>query len=209
MEYNDKKKQIMRAVENLASRRKLSDITLDEIIKNAKIGKGTIYNYFESKEDLFFEVAASGFDELCTILEQKVPNDVSFTEKLHKMYFYIVQFFTGRRQLLQIMQTYASYTYWTKDKFREKWISRRRNLINALSNILSEGVAEGVIRSDLSTEFLAASLLGVLRAYVTDTDISSDSIQDGKLPIDLFLKGACTVDNQFTADCRETLQVDG
>ncbi len=209
MDRNDKKKQIMRAVEQLAAGRKLSEITLDEVIKNAKIGKGTIYNYFENKEDLFFEVAASGFDELCTILEQKVPNDVSFTEKINKTYFYIVRFFARRRQLLQIMQTQTSYTYWAKGKFRERWISRRRNLINALSNTLSEGVAEGVIRPDLSTEFLAASLLGMLRAYVTDTDISSDSMQDGELLIDLFLKGACTVDNQFTANCREALQVDG
>jgi len=191
----------------LAARRKLSEITLDEIIKTAKIGKGTIYHYFENKEDLLFEVGASGFDELCAILEQKVPNNVPFTEKLNDTYLHIVRFFANRRQLLQIMQTHSSYTYWAQGRFRERWISRRRKLINTLSNILSEGVAEGVIRPDLSTDFLAASFLGMLRAYVTDTDISSDSAQDGEFLIDLFLRGACTTDNQFTTDCPEALQV--
>jgi AcrR family transcriptional regulator len=209
MERDDKKKLIMRAVEQLADGRKLSEITLDEVIKAAKIGKGTIYHYFENKEDLLFETAASGFDELCAILEQKVPNNVSFTEKLNKAYFYIVRFFADRRRLLQIMQAYSSYAYWANGRFRERWISRRRKLIHTLSNILSEGAAEGMIRPDLSTEFLAASFLGMLRAYVTDTDISSDSTQNGKMLIDLFANGACSADNKFTVNCREAVQVDG
>ena len=207
MERDEKKKQIMRAVEQLVDGRKLSEITLDEVIQAAKIGKGTIYHYFENKEELFFEVAASGFDELCTILEQKVPNNVSFTEKLNKAYFHIIRFFADRRQLLQIMQTCSSYAYWANGRFRERWISRRRKLMNALSNILSEGVAEGVIRPDLSTGFLAASFLGMLSACVTDADISSDSMQDGEVLADLFVNGAGRADNQLTADYREAIQV--
>ena len=207
MERDEKKKQIMRAVEQLVDGRKLSEITLDEVIQAAKIGKGTIYHYFENKEELFFEVAASGFDELCTILEQKVPNNVSFTEKLNKAYFHIIRFFADRRQLLQIMQTCSSYAYWANGRFRERWISRRRKLMNALSNILSEGVAEGVIRPDLSTGFLAASFLGMLSACVTDADISSDSMQDGEVLADLFVNGAGRADNQLTADYREAVQV--
>ena len=209
MERDDRKKQIMRAVEQLADGRKLSEITLDEVIKAAKIGKGTIYNYFEDKEDLFFEVALSGFDELYAILEQKVPNDVSFTEKLKNAYFHIIRLFADRRQLLQIMQAYSSYAYRANGGLRDRWISKRKKLMTALSNILSEGVAERVIRPDLSTDFLAASFLGMLRAYMTDTDIFPDSTQNGEMLIDLFVNGACAVNNQSTIHCLEALQIDG
>jgi len=68
MMCNNKKRKIIQAVEKLAARQRLYEITLDDVVKEAKIGKGTIYHYFRNKEDLFFEVATNGFDELCEIM---------------------------------------------------------------------------------------------------------------------------------------------
>jgi len=108
--------------------------------------------------------------------------------------------------LLQIMQTHATDTYWLKSDFRERWTSKRKALINTVSNIISAGVDEGAIRSDLSTDFLATSLLGMLRAYVRDSDTYSDSKQEGELLVDLFLNGVCKADNRPVAHCSELLQ---
>jgi len=201
MVCNNKKKKIMQAVEKLAAGQRLYEITLDDVVKEAKIGKGTIYHYFKNKEDLFFEVATNGFNELCELLQQEVYSDASFTIKFSYMCRHIIQFFTNRRQLLQIMQAHAAHTYWSKSGFREKWTSRRKALVNIVSNILSAGVAEGQIRSDLSTDFLANSLLSVLRAYVRDYDTYCDSIRDSGLLVDLFLSGACKADNRAAVHC--------
>lgn len=208
MACNDKKKRIIRVVEKLAAKQTLHEITLDEVAKQAKIGKGTIYHYFKDKEDLLFEVATSGFDELCELLKQEIPHNASFTLKFYNMCNHIIQFFTNRLQLLRIMQTHASCTCWSKRKVREKWTSKRKQLVDIVSDVLSEGVVEEIIRSDLSTDFLATSLLGMLRAYVRDSDISSDSTQKSELLVDLFLNGAFLPRNSLTADYSKTLQED-
>jgi AcrR family transcriptional regulator len=208
MVCNNKKKKIMHAVEKLAAGQRLYEITLDDVVKEAKIGKGTVYHYFKNKEDLFFEVATNGFDELCELLQQEVYNDASFTIKFSHMCHHIIQFFANRQQLLQIMQAHAAQTYWSKSSFRERWTSRRKALVNIVSNILSAGVAEGQIRSDLSTDFLANSLLSILRAYVRDYDAYSNSIRDGQLLMDLFLSGACKSDSRAEVHCLEAFQAD-
>src|SRR2546425_9941191 len=42
---------IARAID-LFSRRGIADVTVDQIAEAADVGKGTIYNYFETKEDI-------------------------------------------------------------------------------------------------------------------------------------------------------------
>jgi AcrR family transcriptional regulator len=192
MVHNDKKKQIILAVEKLAANHSLYEITLDEVAGEAKIGKGTIYHYFDDKEDLFFEVTISGFDELCELLtERAVNNNAPFSVKFHNICSETIRFFAGRPQLLKIMQSQASRTYWSKDKFQEIWMSRRKKLVDTVSNILSEGMAEGTIRSDIPADFLAVSLLDMLRSCVKDLDASSDLIEKTELLVGLFLNGAC------------------
>ena len=47
MAENGKRHHIMLAVEKLATSRRFHEITLEEVAKTAKIGKGTIYHYFQ------------------------------------------------------------------------------------------------------------------------------------------------------------------
>ena len=49
---NDKKELIFDALEQLMSRMAYKDISVDTIAKQAGIGKGSIYYYFESKDGL-------------------------------------------------------------------------------------------------------------------------------------------------------------
>jgi AcrR family transcriptional regulator len=79
----------------MATNRRFHEITLDEVAEAAGIGKGTIYRYFADKDELFFQVATSGFEELCELLKQTVPCDTSFTEKLLNACKQITRFFAA------------------------------------------------------------------------------------------------------------------
>ena len=68
----DKKQRIMQAAEQLFRTHRFHEITLEEIAREAKVGKGTIYLYFSDKEDLIFQAAITGFDEMCGVLRQNV-----------------------------------------------------------------------------------------------------------------------------------------
>jgi AcrR family transcriptional regulator len=194
---NDKRKHMMRVVEKLASDRRFHEITLDEIAEAAKVGKGTIYHYFKDKDDLFFQVATNGFDELCELLKQKVGNDSVFSERLSSACKEISRFFDGRRQLLQIMQSQAGRVCWHGGRIRQQWLGKRKMLINAVAEIISAGIKQGAIRTDVPAEVLASFLLGILRTRARDLYGTSESERSYKLLVDLFLNGASvTVDKR-------------
>jgi len=191
MAHNDKQKQIMRVVEKLATNRRFHEITLDEVAEAAGVGKGTIYRYFVDKDDLFFQVATSGFEELCELLKRTAPCDTSFTEELLNACKQITMFFAARRQLLQIMQTEANLAFWRKGKNQQRWLDKRKMLVNALADIFCDGIAEGMVRTDISAEVMATFLLGLLRTLTRDLQDIPENMKNCKLLVDMFLNGVC------------------
>lgn len=55
---------ILAAARQVFARRGYANATLDEIAARAEFAKGTIYNYFTSKEEIFLEAVASVIDQL-------------------------------------------------------------------------------------------------------------------------------------------------
>ena len=66
----DKAADILKAAEKLFAAGRYHEVTLDEICKNAHVGKGTVYRYFHDKEDLLWRVIMSGLDELVKSVRQ-------------------------------------------------------------------------------------------------------------------------------------------
>lgn len=62
-----KRREIVTAARIVFARRGFANATLDEIAEMAEFGKGTLYNYFSSKEELFETVLADGLDEIMEI----------------------------------------------------------------------------------------------------------------------------------------------
>ena len=184
----NKHDQIMMAAERLFTNRRFHEITLDEIARAAGVGKGTIYLHFADKDDLFFQVATSGFTQLCEIVERGAAAGVPFHESLVAVCYQISAFFQRRRQLLRMMQTEDGRMASQQGAMRERWLTHRRPLVAALGKILAAGVREGAIRQDVPPEALAALLLGMLRTRARELE-AADAVSLDKV-VGLFLFGA-------------------
>lgn len=186
----DKREQIMHAAEWLFANRRLHEITLDEVAGRAGVGKGTIYLHFKDKDDLFFQTATAGFDELCDLLHSAVPTEDDFAGQLLGACRQITAFFDGRRQLFAMMQAEENRLAFFHGELRDRWMARRRNLIAALAGILRKGVAEGAVRRDVPPDTLAAFLLGMLRTRARDLPEMDGAAPSHETVVDLFLRGA-------------------
>jgi TetR/AcrR family fatty acid metabolism transcriptional regulator len=193
MESADKRHMIMQTAEKLFKSRRIHEITLDEVAQKAHVGKGTIYLHFENKDDLFFQVATSGFDELCELIRAQVSQEDRFEGQLLQMCRAISAFFGKRREMFQMMMAEDARMNGCQRSLRERWIERRKKLREAVALVIGRGVAEGRIRSDIPPETLAVLLLGLMRTRAHELDNQPDGEQliiELSLIIDLFMNGA-------------------
>jgi AcrR family transcriptional regulator len=187
----DKKQRIIQAAERLFRTRRFHEITLDEIAREADVGKGTIYLYFSDKEDLIFQAAVAGFDEMCGLLRQNVGEGVAFRDGLLRICETISAFFQKRRPLFRIILSESSRAMESnRVGLRQRWQERRKTMSEAVAAVIARGVTAGEIRRDIPPGILAEFLLGMLRTRAWELEGRPKSQRSDALIINLFTKGA-------------------
>lgn len=189
---SDKKSDIMRAAEKLIRERDFHEVTLDEVAQLAQVGKGTIYRFFRDKEDLFFQTACSGFDDMCDLIEKDSQLNNDFSEKILKACNRITCFFKNRKQLFRMMQMEEGRVIWSKSPLWKQWLSRHQRMVNALAVILEQGVGEKQVRSDIRRDVMSVFLLGMLRTRARYLSDETDSVKSMKLLLNIFIHGIST-----------------
>jgi len=190
MAKRNRRLEIMQAAEKLFTAHRFHEITLDDVTREAGVGKGTIYRHFRDKDDLFFQTAMSGFDELCELLRAPKSKSVSFAGQLLGACEKVSAFFRRRRALFRMMQTEESRVQWCKGDLRRQWMAQRRKLAAAVGEVLARGVDEDAVRGDLPPELLAVFLLGMLRTHAREVTEPPGKEPDLRVVVDLFLEGA-------------------
>jgi AcrR family transcriptional regulator len=186
----DKRREIMNVAERLFTTRRFHEITTDQIAAEAGVGKGTIYRFFRDKEDLFFQTAMSGFDELCDLVRQGSANGGSFREQLLEACAKIHGFLDRRWPLLRLMHSEEMRALMCKGEVHRRMMAHKRDLESAVGEIVERGVAEGEIRNDVPPKVLAAFLLGMLRTHARELPDVPMPSQGLDLVVDLFCRGA-------------------
>ena len=88
----DKRLRIIKGAIKVFSQQGFYKAKIEEIAEQAGVGKGTVYEYFASKEELFLEMFLY-IEERCRGTVQRELSGVSaFSDKLQKMFVVIMRF---------------------------------------------------------------------------------------------------------------------
>ena len=85
-----KKQEILDATIKIFAKKGFKATTLDEIAEKSEFGKGTIYNYFSSKEEIYKEI-------ICSILTKNRKSVQEVDETTNNLYDFILE--TTKRQI--------------------------------------------------------------------------------------------------------------
>ena len=87
---NRRRSDILAAAEKVFAAKGYTEATVDEIATQAGISKGSVYNYFESKQTLFAELFLQSLvedeAEVAALVEQDKPARVKFEEILQAFF---------------------------------------------------------------------------------------------------------------------------
>lgn len=98
-----KKMRILQAAEDVFSKRGYTQATLDEIIKVADTGKGTVYKYFGNKENLFYTLVENKHKVLMETFWEKAKSDTATEIKITDFMEIWVRFLMENTVLWQVM----------------------------------------------------------------------------------------------------------
>ena len=169
----------------------LDGARVDDISLAAGLGKGTIYNYFESKHEVFREVVLAWFTRITETLEP-VPEDAPIRDQLLSI-------------LRADMQVSSEIEDFARVMYREALRPDRDEAAallpaidpsdEAIEAVIGRGQEAGEIRTDRS----AAELTRVIRSLVSGlifeywlpgSELALDDIPE--LVVDLYLNGVRT-----------------
>lgn len=187
-----KEQQILRAAERLFTSRRFHEVTLDDVARTARVGKGTIYRYFQNKDDLFLRVAASGHDELRALIERIAAEPLPFEEQLRSMLHEISRLHLRKHALFRLIHHDASRMPFVFGPMREHGKRHHREVHAQLTAWLRRSAQAGHVRKELAPEALTACLMGMLRGYLMYSTRRSTKAPPLDDLIGLFLRGVST-----------------
>lgn len=155
-----KRLEIMAVAARLFATRPFHEVRLDDVAASAKIGKGTVYVYFDSKEDLFLTLIRDGFARLVEGLRVELDDpSLDAWQRLERIVEGFVAFATRFPHLFQLMRSGALPA---DDAELQR---RRRELASMVERTIRGGIRNGEL-SDERPALTAQYLLSFVRGAV-------------------------------------------
>jgi TetR/AcrR family transcriptional regulator len=100
-------REIGEAALRVVARKGLDGATMQEIADEAGLAKGTLYLYFDGRDDLVVHLAESAFEELRPAVAEALRREGSSAERLEAAIRTHVEFFEHRRDLFRLFLSVA------------------------------------------------------------------------------------------------------
>ncbi|HHW06268.1 MAG TPA: TetR/AcrR family transcriptional regulator [Clostridia bacterium] len=139
----DKKSSIIRAAFRLFAEKGFHHTTVDEIAALAGVGKGTVYEYFSSKQKLLQEMLLLASDYYFSDFTRHMEGIGDLKEKLKRLVELHFQFFVEHRDIARVVL--FEHRYITED-LGDLLVEKEKRRTAYLAELLKVSAAQGEIR---------------------------------------------------------------
>lgn len=177
----DKKEIILQIARKLFTRYGLKKTSVDDIASKAKIGKATIYYYFNSKQEIFKTVVDRELAILKDAIREAISKEDSPEGKLRAFILTRISRTHELVNLYRVTKDIVTELLPDLEKIRKSHFTEE---LNILKEILSEGVKKGIFkvkRIELTSLAMVSVLKGleypwVLEGKTLDIEKSVDAL---------------------------------
>lgn len=161
-EIGEKKGRILVAAMEIFGERPYEKVKIEDIADRAGVGKGTIYEYFVSKEELFASVLEAGFNEYFMALVAAAQSSFSATAKLQAVFGRHLSFISQHALAARIILGERPAS---RSEIHEAMVVRYLRLGRFLEDLLQEGITTGEFRP-VDTAVAAQAIVGIFSALL-------------------------------------------
>jgi AcrR family transcriptional regulator len=155
--------KMLDAAARLFGAQRFHEVRMEDIASEAEVGKGTLYRYFEDKEELYLALLARSSAQFLARFEEELHRPTTARARLESLIQAIINYFDDQPHLLDLIQRAEV----SERPGRESpWHKIRGDLVRLLTEFFADAQARGefTIRDpELGTHMLLGGLRSIIR----------------------------------------------
>lgn len=160
MKKGEKRQQILDSAVAVFAEKGFYNAKVTDIAHKAGVAHGTVYLYFQTKEDILIQI----FEELVNYIFTEVGTEHNAVAKLRRLISIQMQMVETNPELTELMLLEARQS----SKFiLSSAISKIGDYCDKIEGILKEGIEEGLVRPDLDLTVASTMLYSGIEGIAT------------------------------------------
>jgi TetR/AcrR family fatty acid metabolism transcriptional regulator len=156
---SDKHERILNAAVRVFAKKGFHGTRVAEIAKAAGVADGTIYLYFQSKDDVLVSLFEDRVERLLTYMRDELPKCPGAAAKLRRIIELQLGLLEGERELAEVITVILRQS----SKLMKEYAAPKFNAyLEAVAKVVAEGQAAGEFRQDVSPSLVARAIFGAL-----------------------------------------------
>jgi TetR/AcrR family fatty acid metabolism transcriptional regulator len=154
---NDKAGRILDSALNVFAAKGFQSATIQEIAKSAAVSEGTIYEYFNNKEDLLFSTLERQFRNNLNLLDELFEVRTPLRKLKRFMRYHFTAYFTQP----VFVKVFLFDAIYNSRFYNSKAHQPFKQYIESIDEILDEGKADGSIRPEINNRVFRNLFMGI------------------------------------------------
>ena len=155
----DKRERILKAATKVFARKGFYATRVSEVAKAAGVADGTIYLYFQSKDDLLVSLFEDRVVLLLAVLEREIEKRTTAKDRLRAIIELQLGLLEGERDLAEVITVNLRQS----TRLMKQYAAPKFNLyLETIARVVHEGQKSGDFRDDVSPSVVARAVFGAL-----------------------------------------------
>jgi TetR/AcrR family transcriptional regulator, cholesterol catabolism regulator len=158
---------VLDAAESLFAERGFDGTTVAEIAERSELAKGSLYQLFQSKDEIFSALVKRKMDHIWKLLDEIFSRDISPLEKMRLIMREKLAAVWDSRQFARIFLNELKGLHWTIEPPLMASVHEKAGLgLKRIEVLFEEGQKIGEFRDDLHATTLVAAFAGFTNAII-------------------------------------------
>lgn len=162
-EFNQKRQDILNSAMELFKEKGFHNTRMEEIALKAGVGKGTLYEYFTSKQEIFDETCIEKVTGIKDKIEEISLRDITFREKLTEM-------IAMKQGTEKCPESTIEGIMSNKNIISEKVVYAMMNHVSDMNKIIirmvEQGKKEGVVDNNIPSDLVVTMIVGTVSEFI-------------------------------------------
>jgi uroporphyrinogen III methyltransferase/synthase len=184
-----KRERMLEVAAELFSKKNYHEVMMDDVARLTDVAKGTVYNYFSSKEELYFTIMSSKLENLNTSLKNKIASEISVIDSLHT---YVIHLYMFMMKYQNFFLMYQKEYMNAQNEFCDELREMSDELKSILSDVIYKGKRDNQFRDvdeSFTVKLVLGSIFGAVQRGVENRYTGEKLIEEREKLFDFILHG--------------------